>query len=507
MVFSGKMSQACGPCREKRRKCDLKRPHCSSCIRMDILCSGYRNLKELKFRDETSAVARKAQRRKQVVLKSPPAINIAPTGQRLPDEPISGTGSLQCLNISSYPEELALGYFLFVFSQSGPFWYLLDHTSAVAMDEDIKQAMYAPALASMALERRNVELLRVARCHYSKALAQTNQDLGDPKIAILDKTLLRVLLLSSFEALVFAGRSTPKNWELHVQGSLKLLVLRQKEQFKTELSRRLFHHASVNILTNCIMRSIPVPEDFLQLHDYVNSGLSGLDYPRAQMVTFICRFARLWNSKRGMLATSFVRECMELDDQAVGMLDSLFERLPFEVIDLTTSDQRWRSPNAKVCVYKNTIHKYESQHTARLYNTARLMRLVIKEWIFCVFDGNSYGLILDQPTIDDPLAAKWGGLPIRSVLDTNQIIDNMLASVPYSLETTNPPSSSNARALVWPLVNAAASEICPPLARLYIIDQLKVIAVKFNLDQAMHAAKMLEERVHLEDWMHLLHLS
>ncbi|CAJ0554612.1 Ff.00g131250.m01.CDS01 [Fusarium sp. VM40] len=474
---------------------------------MHIICSGYRNLKELKFRDETSAVARKVQRQKQVVLKSSPAINIAPTGQRLPDESTSGTGSLQCLKISSYPEELALGYFFFVFSQSGPFLYMLDHTSAIVMDEDIKQAIYAPALASMALEHRNPELLRVARCHYSKALAQTNQDLGDPKLAILDKTLLQVLLLSSFEALVFAGRSTPRNWELHVQGSLKLLVLRQKEQFKTELGRRLFHHASVNILTNCIMRCIPIPEDFLQLHDYVNSGLSGLDHPRAQMVNFICRFARLWQSKRGMLATDFVRECMELDDQAVQMIDSLFERLPFEVIDLTTSDQRRRSPDAKVCVYKNTIHKYESQHSARIYNTARLMRLVIKEWIFCVFDGNSYGLILDQPAIDDPLAADWGGLPIHAVLETSEIVDDMLASVPYSLEITNTPSSSNARALVWPLVNAAASEICPPLARLYIIDQLKGIAVKFNLDQAMHAARMLEERVPLEGWMHLLHLS
>jgi hypothetical protein len=368
------------------------------------------------------------------------------------------------------------------------------------MDEDIQQAIYAPALASMALEHRNVELLRVARCHYSKALAKTNQDLGDPKSAILDKTLLRVLLLSSFEALVFEGRSTPKNWELHVQGSLKLLVLRQEEQFKTELGRRLFHHASVNILTNCIMRSIPVPGDFLQLHDYVNSGLSGFDYSRARMMTFICRFARLWNSKRGMLATAFVRECMELDDQAVGMLDSLYDCSPYEVINLTVSDQRRRSPDAKVRVYKNTIHKYESQHTARLYNTTRLMRLVMKEWIFCVFNGNSYGLTLDQPTIDDPLGAEWGGLPIRAVLETSQIIDDMLASVPYSLETSNPPSSSNARALVWPFVNAAASEICPPLARLYIIDQLKGIAVKFNLDQAMHAARMLEEGVHLEDW-------
>lgn len=467
---------------------------------MHIPCSGYRNLKELKFRDETSTVVRKAHRRKHDIVKSPSAIDIAPIGQRLPDKSIAGTGGLQCLNISSYPEELALGYFLFVFSRSGPFLYLLDHTSTVAMDENIKQAIYAPALASMALENRNVELLRVARYHYSKALAQTNQDLGDPKSAILDKTLLRVLLLSSFEALVFEGRSTPKNWELHVQGSLKLLVLRQEEQFKTELGRRLFHHASVNILTNCIMRSIPVPEDFLQLHDYVNSGLSGLDHLRAQMVTFLCRLARFWNSKRGMLATAFVRECMELDDQVVGMLDSLYDRLPYEAVNLTVSDERRRSPDAKVSVYKNTIHKYESQHTARLYNTARLMRLVIKEWIFYVFDGNPYGLTLDQPTIDDPLGAEWSGLPIRAVLETSQIIDDMLASVPYSLETTNPPSSSNARALVWPLVNAAASEICPPLARLYIIDQLKGIAVKFNLDQAMHAERMLEERVPLEDW-------
>ncbi|KAM0345066.1 hypothetical protein ACHAPU_006952 [Fusarium lateritium] len=465
---------------------------------MRIQCSGYRNLQEAKFRDESAAVARKAQQRKHAVKSSPVRTSLS-RQKALKESHHESAGSLQYINISSYPEELALGYFLFVFSPCGPFSYLLDHTSDLAMDEDIKQAIYAPALASMALEHRNVSLHRVARSHYSKALAQTNRDLSDPKSAILDKTLLRVLLLSNFEALVFEGRSTPKNWALHVQGSLKLLVLRQKQQFTTEFGRRLFHHASVNILTNCIMRSIPVPEDFLQLLDYVSTGLSGLDHSRMRMVTFICRFARLTNTMRGMLATEFVRECIELDTQTVEILDDLFARSPFQIVD-TTAKPLLNGHSAPASVYKSTIHKYESQHTARICNTARLMRLVIKEWIFCVFDGNPCGLTLDRPSTQDPLLADWDELPVHAVLETSEIIDDLLASVPYALDPSNLPSSAHARALVWPLVNAAASQICPPLARLYMIDRLKEIAVKFNIDQAMHAARMLEERVNLEDW-------
>ncbi|KLO97095.1 uncharacterized protein LW93_3068 [Fusarium fujikuroi] len=501
MVFSGKPSRACEPCREKRRKCDLKKPSCSTCMRMKISCFGYRDVHSVKIKDQTSAVIRKVQRQRCVNAKASPDSHSSFSDCNSPDQSMRHNDmEVDCLRISSPPEELALGYFLFVFTKSGPFTYLHEHTNTLAVDDDIIQAIHAPALASLALEHRRVDLLRAARYHYSKALTRTNQDLSDPKVAILDKTLLRVLLLSTFEGLVFEGRGSTRNWELHVQGSLRLLVMRGRQQFQTEFGRRLFHHTAINVLTNCIMQSSPIADDFLELFDYALSGESGLDISRTRMIGFVCQFAKLSDSRKGMLATEFVRECMDLDQKAVEFIDTFFKELPYEIISVTSDEDRQNAPGTEICAYKDTIHRYQSQQSARVYNTARLMRLTVKEWIFSVFDRNPHQVILNEPGEDDPLRATWSQLPIKAALQASDVIDDMLASVPYSLELLNTPFRTASRYVVWPLANAAGSDVCPPPARLYIIDRLKDLAVKANLDQAMQAANMLEERVPLEDW-------
>ncbi|KAF5636096.1 hypothetical protein F52700_5410 [Fusarium sp. NRRL 52700] len=501
MVFSGKPSRACEPCREKRRKCDLKKPSCSTCMRMQISCFGYRDVHSVKIKDQTSAVIRKVQRQRCANANTSPESYSSSSDYSSPDQPIQQGGmEVDCLRISTPPEELALGYFLFVFTRSGPFTYLHEHTTTLAIDDDIIQAIHAPALASLALEHRRGDLLRAARYHYSKALIRTNQDLSDPRVAILDKTLLRVLLLSTFEGLVFEGRGSTRNWELHVQGSLRLLVMRGRQQFQTELGRRLFHHTAINVLTNCIMQSSPIADDFLQLYDYALSGQSGLDESRTRMIEFVCQFARMVDGRKGRLATDFVRDCMEIDRKAAEFIDLFFKELPYEVVDVTSEEYRQNATVTEICPYKDTIHRYQSQQSARVYNTARLVQLTAKEWIYSVFDGKSHRIILNQPGDDDPLKAAWSQLPIKAALQAGDVIDEMLASVPYSLELLNTPFRIASRYVVWPLANAAGSKVCPPPARLYIIDRLKELAVKANLDQAMQAANMLEERVPLENW-------
>ncbi|KAF4455758.1 hypothetical protein F53441_1957 [Fusarium austroafricanum] len=506
MVFSGKPSRACEPCREKRRKCDLKKPSCSTCMRMGISCFGYRDVNSVKIKDQTTAVIRKVQRQKcnntrlMSKVTSPDSGYFSPTSLDQQD-----VVEINCHRISPPPEELALGYFFFVFTRSGPFGYLLEHTNTLAVDTDIIEAIHAPALASMALEHRRDDLQRTARYHYSKALTQTNRDLSDPQVAILDKTLLRVLLLSNFEGLVFEGRGSTRNWELHVQGSLRLLVLRGKQQFETQFGCMLFFHASINVLTDCIMRSLPIPEEFHELYEYAIARLSKLDDARFRMIRFVYRLAKLSDARRSMLATEVIRECMTLDKEVTHLTDKFYNQSLYEVIDVTTDEFRAENPN--IYAYKDTIHKYRSQNIARILNTTRLMRMTLKEWIFDILGENRWGVIPNEPSEGDPLKGGWNQLQVKSALQASDIIDEMLASVPYLLELADAQFHAAARYIVWPLSNSAGSPICPAPARLYIIHQLKELARKAKLDQAMHAARMLEERVPREDWMHLLHLS
>lgn len=411
-------------------------------------------------------------------------------------------------SVTAPPEEVAVGYFLFVFSPTSPFSYLPEHLPALADDDDIMQAVSAPALAALGLQYRSGRLMREARSHYVKALMQMNKDLSDPRVAILDRTLLCVLLLTGFEALAFRGRGTPRDWNVHVQGSANLLALRDSAPRKTELGHHLEHQASVNILSSCILHRVPVPVTFRRLQEQgslpkeANPELSGPDQMRRRILNFMSRLTTLRAAMKGMLATELVTECMALDAEVAVILDKLHAHMPFQIVNATSDSEELRKATngTRVCAYKGIMHKYESQQAARLFNNMRLIRIVINEYIFCAFEPDLRGVIFDEPEPGTPLYALWGEVREQAVAQAATLIDDLLASVPYSLELLQPAFSMAARALIWPLAMAAESEVCPVAARLYIIDRLKALAYMHELDQAREAAKMLEEGVLLVDW-------
>jgi hypothetical protein len=101
--------------------------------------------------------------------------------------------------------------------------------------------------------------MKMARSYYATALATTNSALGSPNLALLDVTLLSVLLLSTFEALTFQGRASPQSWNAHVSGATALLELRGEKQLEDHLGQQLFHHASMIIWTSRVQRAVQVP--------------------------------------------------------------------------------------------------------------------------------------------------------------------------------------------------------------------------------------------------------
>lgn len=60
MVYCGKPSKGCVNCRERKIRCDQRQPGCGQCEKRQKQCSGYRNLVDLMFRDESSHVITKA---------------------------------------------------------------------------------------------------------------------------------------------------------------------------------------------------------------------------------------------------------------------------------------------------------------------------------------------------------------------------------------------------------------------------------------------------------------
>jgi hypothetical protein len=480
---------------------------------MRLSCFGYRNTQKLEIRDETADVVQRVHGFKKRTPKGmSESVATSATGFTLQTY-VSHRCTVRhgreriSLGITAPPLEVVLGYFLFVFSQTSPFSYLAEHIPLIADDKSTMQAVYAPALAALSLQYRSTKLMCEARSHYIKILQQTNRDLCDPHKATLDNTLLCVLLLSAFEALTFSGRSSPQSWRLHIQGATKLLVLRGATQTKTELGCHLTYHTVINTLTNCILNQIPVPADFRQLLEHPRLSEDapipfGLDRERYRFVNVMMRVNKLRAGMKGMLATKVVAECLTLDTEAAHILDKLIERAPFRIVDTTSDNEEFRrcTKGTKVYTFKGVIHIYNSQSVARTFNEMWLMRIVLNEWIFCAFEHQLRGVILDEPPTGTSLHMHWAQLPGDACSRAAKIIDNMLAGLPYSLELLPEPFRISARSIIWPLVATAGSEVCPIAAKLFIIDRLKELARLHELDQAKEAATMLEEGVPIESW-------
>ena len=372
------------------------------------------------------------------------------------------------------------------------FSYLPGVWSSLAGDETLRLAMHAPALAALAKKSQHAGLMRLARSHYSQALARINEALSNPKLAVLDATLLSVLLLSAFEALAFQGRGSPNGWTAHVQGSVTLLELRGEKQLKTELGQKLFIQASQNIRTSCGQLHIPVPPEFCRLQRHAATVFDS-KAPYFRMGLVLDRLATLRANMKGMLATEVVRESLDLDGELIDVLEGMKTRMPYTVISAAESP-------VKAHTYKGIIHQYESHNAARAWNVLRMLRIFFNEWIFCAYDPKYRGVVLDRPAPNDPLNEDWDDLPSKATRIAEDIIDDMLATVPYSLELLEKPSPTLARFQIWPLASAGTSDLCPAYAKAYIIDRLRALSERHGLQQAKEAAAMLEEGVSIEDW-------
>ncbi|KIW10816.1 hypothetical protein PV08_10115 [Exophiala spinifera] len=524
MVYSGKLSKACQPCRDKRRKCDLQTPQCSPCLRLHIPCYGYRDTQELNVRDETTHVVQRARNNRQQRRKSKPqseVLHTSSTDRSLRFSPHSldedhGKGGVgrqrpprqpMVLSLAAPSAEIALGYFLSVFAETSSFSYLPAYLPALRDDADIMEAVYAPSLAALSLHYGSHRLMCEARSCYARALRQTNEALSERRTAVLDKTLLCVLLLTTFEALTFSGRSSPRNWVLHVRGSTNILLLREAAKVDTELGRRLTYHASINTIAECGTYNVPIPMPFRLLQESSTpvrktTECSGLDDILRHLFILMIRYVTILSSMKGTLATEFVTKCLELDADLAALLEMQQKHMPYQVINVPNDDEELRkaTKGAKVCAYRDIIHTYQSQRDAFLFNSVRLIRMVINEKIFLASGPSPRGVILNEPQPGSFLSEIWMELPQKATQQAAELINDILASVPYSLELLPPAFRMMARTLLWPLSVTAVTEVCPPEAKMYIIDRLKKLAWFHDLAQAKEAATMLEEGAKLEDW-------
>jgi hypothetical protein len=465
---------------------------CSSCVRMAIQCFGYRSSPLFRITDETSKVVEKAGR-DYTRLRAKKREELL-----TPRPPVRDKAELLSVSISPPLEATAIGYFFSVFSRSGTFAYLPEYAMSLAKDDSIVQALCASALGSMALQYRDVALSHSARRYYTASLMRINRDLSKPEAIALDSTLLRVVMLSAFESLDFHKDGNPQNWGAHVEGSSRLLLMRGKEQLKNRFGRLLFHHAGVNILVHSMVHGIAIPAELLQLFEHATFYPGEMDSVSTHIMSLLLKMAVTAPRVQNMQVSEVLKKIFPLDDQAGEFLEELSELAPFQVINITNSSDEHQQ---RIHTFEGHMHRYQDQQTARLYNTARLIRLTLKQWMFVAVTNSSSTVDRSHlPGLGRHSVIEREWIKCKALSESAELVKDVLASVPYSLDLLESQDSTEARYLIWPLARIASFDVCPTPAKRYILDRLTALAQKFHLRRAMEAATMLEQEDQAQSW-------
>ncbi|KAJ4984497.1 hypothetical protein SVAN01_10049 [Stagonosporopsis vannaccii] len=545
----GRPSKGCKRCRDRKVKCDQKRPSCSQCIRTGQECYGYRDALSMMFKDETAVVAKKAKTKYRASTTQSPQSG-AEHRERQHSEP---NGSKASFNLhaeanaqslepidprtSTWPtagsvvreitpsiEDQAMGLFISSHvSQPAPiargqYEWVLEALHRPGCEEIVRSSVNAASLAALANSTKNAVIAAKAYAAYGSALQMTNSALCVKETAVKDSTLISVILLGLYENFVFHDERSIQAWAKHVQGASALINLRGKEQFQSSTARRIFRQFYCIVLLVCLESGTPVPSGLRDLYGYCNLG-SDYDIQGRQWRIRLSRFmhdAIDLNRDKDSDPITVVTKAISIDRE----LDSIKAHLP-----RTWHYDTVRLQQPSKYAHGSFYHVYADPWIAQMWNNLRLCRMhlyrVIREQLWkaraCVPP------LFSREEVEPQIAAA------QAVIQT--ITASMCASVPqltgmvtFSDYSTGGPSGlsagSNAEAagpnaarhqvhppgtfldpakptgmhhLIWPLYAAGSSDLSSNEMRQYAIDMLYFIALRIGTRQAVVLADHLKE--------------
>lgn len=269
------------------------------------------------FKNESDVVAKKAEKRYEVLAKQKPSSSSTKKEPITPENIISESwefsyvwspqsSSTQVVPYSRYPtpesmtreivpsiEDQALGFFIGNYIAQptlvprGQFEWVTELLAQPVTEDILRHSVNAATLAGFANATKNPIIMQQAQTAYLSALRLTNNALGVKEEAIKDSTLISVIMLGTsislqnlheiianlvhrrvgmYENFVFQDRRSISAWAKHVDGACALLNLRGKEQFKSSLGRRLFHQFYGVIMLVALETGRPVHQGMHDLY-------------------------------------------------------------------------------------------------------------------------------------------------------------------------------------------------------------------------------------------------
>lgn len=192
MVYAGKPSAGCEPCRyvlgyllrierslticlpsKAKKRCDQASPSCERCRRLGKECGGYRDMTDLIFKDETLSIARRA----------------GTSGE-------SGARNALAIRQPSFDRDTRARQFFFNHFVTPSHLSFLEK---VDPDDFLAAPITACGLAAIANRQNDSVGRERGRRFYIDAITATNAALRNPRKVKEDSTLMAVCLLSCYE--------------------------------------------------------------------------------------------------------------------------------------------------------------------------------------------------------------------------------------------------------------------------------------------------------------------
>ncbi|KAF1920230.1 hypothetical protein BDU57DRAFT_525360 [Ampelomyces quisqualis] len=472
------------------------------------------------FKNESDVVAKKAEKRYEVLAKQKMHPNLA-RKELISPEPLSsmtceskyerirpGNNTTQVVSFSRYPtpesitreivpsiEDQALGFFIGnyvaepTFVPRGQFEWVTELLAQPETEDILRQSVTAASLAGFANATKNPTIMQQAQSAYGSALRLTNSALQVKETATRDI----------------------QAWAKHVDGACALLNLRGEQQFQSNLGRRLFHQFYGVILLVALETGRPVHEGMHKLYRVMTPTSDYNVHGRAwttRLVDLVHSSIYL-NQSRNTDPKTMVERALNLDHE----LDKIKALMP-NVWDY----EKVYYENSSHYLYGELYHIYLDPWIAQMWNNVHSCRL-------CLLKIVRENLTMGWVNSDQPLFSKeeHDSIKVAAEEKSRATAAAIIASVPQitgmipfpDLSTAKRRASDPAQSLryticppgtyidtahsthmlhlIWPLYAAGGLELTTAEMRQWIINILHHVALRIGNRQAVVLADELKE--------------
>jgi hypothetical protein len=410
------------------------------------------------------------------------------------------------LQLSPAVEQVALAYFMSSYIPGSHFDYLpfLYEQSGTCV---LPATVNAASIATLARNVGEPEVMDRARRSYVQALLETNSSLADPVTATSDATLISVLLLSFFEAVVWTGLRTPESWTTHTRGALALTKLRGRQQFESSVGRQLFVQVANIICVDSLQRKVRLPQDLLDLIAIAMEYESDCPKYRLACLTSDLSILMAESNDGSLTAEETVQSVLCLEERYIEFAYSLVVPWTYEEVTLDVMRPE---------VYGRTVHHFSNHRAAQLWNTYFMTRILLNEMIHKKAPQLPLPLatVIQAQAVDNIERMAVGicaGIPQFSNPRDFGAPPHMRPSCNRFLFTQLPtafPTNASTAPLLWPLAVIQGTSLVSEAVRAYATERLNYLGRQFRIPQVDYLTMEQAEKMStLQDGLHMFYVS